>query len=118
MQTKTAIGVRVKVPGFHFWLNAPKEVEFLKSKHRHLFGIEAVFNVDHDDRDREFFLMQKKIEQFLNSTIWFRDGGYQFEEMSCEMIAKMLLDGLDLVRCRVDEDGENYAEVERVWLNE
>lgn len=104
----------MKVPGFHRWPNAPKEVEFLQHKHRHIFGIEAVFVVDHNDRDKEFFLMQKEIEAHLSAAFYFTDGGYQFEDMSCEMIATMLLKELDLIRCRVDEDGENYAEVERI----
>ncbi len=119
MQTKTTIGVKLKVAGFHFWKDAPDQVKFLRDNHRHIFGIECTFEVNHDDRDKEFFIEQSTILAFLKSSFESSPHGFQFKGRSCEMIAKTLLIRFpEMIKCRVDEDNENYAEVERVWVNE
>lgn len=109
MQNKNEIGVKITVPGFHFWKDAPDEVAFLRHNHRHLFGIEIVFKVDHNDRNLEFFLMQRSLREYLESNFGKSEDGYLFGGMSCESIAQSLVDDLGLLWAKVDEDGENWG---------
>jgi hypothetical protein len=44
-------------------------------------------------------------EEYFDSNIRMMD----FENMSCEMIAKELITKFDLLKCEVSEDGENGA---------
>jgi len=110
MKTKTSIIVRWQFEGFHFYGDAPVDVKFLRHDHRHLFKCSAKIEVTHDDRELEFFLVQRK----LKST--FGDGQMNF--MSCEMIAKEILSflqntyGFRDMEIEVSEDGENSAVVE------
>lgn len=106
---QTQIGVKLVVPGFHFWKDAPEEVSFLRHNHRHLFGIECIFEVNHQDRQLEFFIVQQALRKHLDLTYEQDHNGYQFGAMSCEMIAQELLDTFSLISCKVDEDGENFG---------
>lgn len=109
---KTTIIVRTRKEGIHCYPNAPQEVEFLKSPHRHEFHIEAEIEVFHDDRELEFILVKRDLDNWLSSV-------YNLSFKSCEMIAKDIHTHLDLkwgcikryVRVDVFEDGENGARV-------
>ena len=103
------IAVKITVPGFHFWKDAPEEVSFLRLNHRHLFVITAVWKVDHQDRHLEFFLMQRVLRRHLDLIYQKNEDGYQFGQRSCETIAQELVDSLNLVRCIVSEDDENMG---------
>ena len=115
----TEVYCTLEVEGVHCWPECPlEEVAYLRDPHRHVFHIKAFANVSHDDRDIEFIVLKHKI---LN---WFYDGWFDsklrlfnFGPMSCEMIAKRLIDEFDLSRCEVSEDGENGAivSVENVY---
>lgn len=99
---------RTRVEGFHFWKDAPPEVEFLRVRHRHLFGVEVEVEVAHDDRDVEFIIMKREIERY------FAEHPIDGPE-SCELIAVRLRDhlaasrGWRVRRITIDEDGENGA---------
>lgn len=82
--TKTISTIRI--PGFHNWPQAPNEVGYLGSKHRHLFTIRCEWPVHHDDRDVEFHLAQQAMRDVLEK--WREGDVYEFEGMSCEMIAR------------------------------
>lgn len=105
------ICVRLSVPGFHYWGNAPLEVAFLRSRHRHLFTIEATLAPRHDDRDMEFFLVRRQLAEAVDRMFLSRGSmGYEFGERSCESIARELVEALPAwpwVRCVVWEDMEN-----------
>lgn len=107
---KTTIKVRWQFEGFHYYGQAPEEVSFLKEKHRHLFKCSAEIEVTHNDRELEFFLIQRKLKQR------FQDGSHDFK--SCEMIAHDVVDyliglyGDRWVEVEISEDGENSALVE------
>jgi hypothetical protein len=108
---KTSIAVRWQFEGFHYYINAPKGVEFLKNSHRHLFKCTAKIEVHHADRELEFFIVQRKLKKKFN------DGNVS--GMSCETIAKEILEylqkryGTKRSYCiEVSEDGENSAIVE------
>lgn len=108
----TTIIVRTQKEGIHCYPNAPKEVEFLKSPHRHMFHIEAEIQVFHDDRELEFIIVKRDLDNWLQLNVDYK---------SCEMIAKDILDYLHsrwdcsdrYTRVDVFEDGENGARVVR-----
>lgn len=107
---KTSIIVRWQFEGFHYYPHAPHEVLFLRETHRHLFKCSAKIEVRHDNRELEFFIVQRALKR------QFGDG--QMNNMSCEMIAKKIVEfiwleyGERAVSVEVSEDGENSAVVE------
>lgn len=101
----TTVIVKYQFEGLHCWDNCPiEEVSFLKDKHRHVFHVELEKEVSHADRDVEIIMLKRKAEAFSRSR-------YDYGRMSCEMIAKELLDKFKLKTCTVLEDGENGAKV-------
>jgi hypothetical protein len=104
---KTNIIVNLQHEALHQWSDCSlKGVEFLKYPHRHIFHICCKKEVTHDDRDIEIILLKRKINKYLNEMF-----PKTFGEMSCEMIAKLLLNCFELNYCSVLEDNENGAEV-------
>ncbi len=100
----TMISVRFSFVGFHRWPAAPSSHEYLASRHRHRFEVEARVEVFEDDREIEFhdFL------DFCRSGLAEGDWG----SASCEMMAAGLArtivaeyPGRD-VSVAVFEDGE------------
>ncbi len=105
---KTSIWVSHLFEGFHRWDKAPEDVAFLRNTHRHLFDVKVGMSVGHDDREIEFFQLQREVATYCK-THFERDMG----ELSCEMIAKQLLTEFDASFVEVSEDGENGAIVKR-----
>lgn len=114
---KTYIGITLDIEGLHQWsgvVDTPykDEVGYLQYPHRHIFRIECQKEVHHDDRDVEFIAFKHEVQSFIRKEFWStHDNLCNFGDMSCEMIAKILLVNFDLVSCKVSEDGENYAVV-------
>lgn len=115
MSINTTIWVTFQKEGIHKYpaaLTDPKlkDVEFLGYPHRHMFHFTVEMEVFHDDRDVEFILFKRELEEFYNC------GVLKLDFKSCEMIAKDLLqtlqvkayDGRD-IKITVSEDGENGA---------
>ena len=107
------ITVRGQYDGFHKWADAPDEVAFLKNLHRHLFKWEATIQVYHDDRELEFFMVQKQINTAIMPFLQMKELG------SCEMQAEFILGCLvneygprRRYTVAVSEDGENDGAVE------
>lgn len=100
---------RTQFEAFHSWDDAPDEVAFLRKNHRHIFHVELTVEVDHDDRDVEFILMKRALEEYIEECLAHRD-------YSCEQYAKSIARwGANTydqpTRCTVSEDGENGARV-------
>ena len=95
---------------YHQWREAPEEVYFLRTLHRHNFHVRAEKVVTHDDRDVEFILLKKRV----NATIEKIQDDEYVNTWSCERWASELLTRLNLDKVEVSEDGENGAVVERV----
>jgi len=100
------IWVTFALPGIHCYPNAPEDVAYLKSPHRHLFKFRVSVNVYHDDREIEF-------HQFLNfCTSQYSAGTLELDYKSCEMLAEELMDILiekypgRTLEIEVSEDGE------------
>lgn len=114
---KTEVYCTLQVEGTHNWPECPfDEVGYLRDPHRHLFHIKAYKKVNHDDRDVEFIMLKHQIEQYLHKRYYeeptkinIHDSLHKFGAMSCEMIAKELIQEFDLSRCEVSEDNENGA---------
>jgi len=108
---KTTIICKLQIEGIHNWQNCPlEEVKFLKDPHRHIFHISCEKEVFHDDRDVEFIMFKRQILKYLKNK--YEDNEcHKFGSMSCEMIAKELINEFNLVSCEVFEDNENGARV-------
>ncbi len=107
---KREIIVSVQMIGFHSWPKAPKEVSFLRNRHRHVFHVKAGIAVKHNDRDREFFMEQT----FLRKVLRKHFNKHEENVGSCESICEFLLNTLPYVRwVQVEEDGENGARLDR-----
>ena len=111
----TNVIVKLQVEGIHNWPDAAEvfpEVAFLSEHHRHMFHITCKKKVNHDDRDVEFIMFKRDIQEYLYDKYY--KGLVRchfFKSMSCEMIARELYEKFDLEYCSVFEDNENGAEI-------
>ncbi len=113
---KYFINIRFNFEGFHKYDDAPKEVEYLKLKHRHLFYVEAKIEVFHNDRELEFIMVKNDLQDFIKNEYKDKMVG------SCEMIALDLYGyilykyGVNrLIEVKVYEDNENGGEVSNLY---
>lgn len=85
-----------------------KDVEFLGYPHRHMFHFRVRISVTHNDRDIEFILLKRELENLYQGTM-------NIDYKSCEMLAEELIHYIKLhyldryVEVEVSEDGENGA---------
>jgi hypothetical protein len=86
---------------------ALEDVKFLGYPHRHIFHFKVWIEVFHNDREVEFILFKRWLENL------YGDGTLSLDYKSCEMIAQDLAkyiqtkySGRDLI-IEVSEDGEN-----------
>lgn len=115
----TTISVYATVAGIHCWPDAPDRRAYLRSAHRHVFHIETVADVAHDDRDVEFHDLAERTEtefRALGGSYHDESTLVDFGARSCEMLARELWDvleraGVPIVRVSVGEDGDVWAHV-------
>lgn len=111
----TQIEVKTQFEGIHLYPNAPEEVSFLRHPHRHMFHVAVVLDVFHDDREVEFFILQRQINAYIKGR------GEDMNYRSCEMISKEILEHVigmypgRSCEVRVFEDGENGSIVKYNW---
>lgn len=110
MKTRTIVYCTTQFQAWHNWPGAPDEVAFLRSMHRHMFHVKVWKAVNHDDRDIEFISFKRDVDQYIGNT--FEDE--QLEGVSCEMMARAILEKFDAACVLVSEDDENGALVEDV----
>ena len=112
---KTNVIAKLEVEGLHNWPAAQSvfpEVGFLANMHRHKWFITAKKKVNHDDRDVEFIMFKRDIEQWLKTTYYNTlSRTHEFGAKSCEMLAKEIMEEFDCVYVSVFEDNENGAEI-------
>ena len=108
------IGVKTSVEGFHAFAKAVEmfgqAVDFLAVRHRHNFGVEMEIIVNHNDRDQEFILVQRRVQKYLYDKYGFPA---EFGNLSCEAIAEELMNEFNAIVVKVDEDGENFARIRK-----
>ena len=111
-KVKKSIWVTFQKEGIHKYPDAPDEVEFLRYPHRHIFKFKVQIDVEHDDRDIEFFIFKRWLEGL------YADDTLQLDYKSCEMmaddLAKQIKDKYPGRQLSIDvsEDGENGCHVE------
>ena len=111
-RVKKSIWVTFQKEGIHKYPNAPKEVEFLKYPHRHIFKFKVQIEVYNDDRDIEFFIFKRWLESL------YADDILELDYKSCEMIADDLAKEIKdkysdrWLAIDVSEDGENGCHIE------
>ena len=115
---KYSVVVTFSIEGFHCWPAAKDvfpEVSFLSYRHRHMFGFRCYASVTHTDRDKEFILLKREIQNELLLN-FEKDitNVLEFGPMSCEAIGEYLLEQFpELYKVEVWEDWENGAIIER-----
>lgn len=113
---QTTIFCRTKFEGTHCYPSAPEEVAYLRSEHRHMFGVEVRMDTFHDDREVEFIMLKHFVNDWIDEHLKWGKEIAELGAMSCEQVAKELIIKLeqrfgtarDMV-VTVDEDGENGA---------
>lgn len=106
--TTTSVTVTFSYEGIHAYPDAPDEVAFLRTPHRHVFHVEASLEVFHDDRDVEFILLKRELQRVVSGDM---------NNKSCEMAAREIVHYLHykypMRKCKVtvSEDKENSATV-------
>jgi 6-pyruvoyl-tetrahydropterin synthase len=99
--------------GLHHWPGAPDDVAFLRTLHRHKFGVRVDVNVNHSDRDVEFFQFKRVMDLLLRVDVPALL--ISTPALSCEMLAQFIGEtlvkqtGASLYSVEVNEDGENGA---------
>lgn len=112
MNDKSFIWVTFQKEGIHKYPAAAtnpalQSVSFLGYDHRHIFHFRVELEVFHDDRDVEFIMLKRELENL------YSDGTLQLDYKSCEMMARDLYDYINskypdrAVRIEVSEDNEN-----------
>jgi hypothetical protein len=107
------IEVTFQKEGIHKYpaaLDDPKlaDVQFLGYPHRHMFHFRIRVSVNHNDRDIEFILFKRELENLYQGTM-------NIDYKSCEMLAEELIEYIvknypsRYVEVGVSEDGENGA---------
>ena len=110
MEFEEEVWVTFQLEGIHSWPACPfEEVSFLRHPHRHMFHIKAHKEVTHSDRDVEFIMLKREMMDYMLEK-WGSNGikssdphcpTMKFGAMSCEMIAKDLIERFDLLQCEV-----------------
>ena len=109
---KNIVIIQFEIEGFHNYPNAPKEVDFLSFNHRHNFKIKAGYEVLDLNREREIFICRDEVKSYLNESFGMP---CQFKNMSCEMIAKEILEFAQedgMIWCEVWEENTGGARIE------
>ena len=111
---QTNVIVKLELEGLHNWpdaLTVVPEVGFLSNIHRHKWYITAKIRVCHDDRDVEFIMFKRDIEEYLRVE-YYNDMSrtHEFGATSCEMLAREILKQFNCCYVSVFEDNENGAE--------
>jgi len=104
--------IQFEIEGFHNYPNAPQQVNFLSFDHRHTFKIKAGYKVSNLNREKEIFICRDEIKEYLIESY---GSPCQFNNMSCEMIAKEILefgseDGM--IWCEVWEEQTGGSRIE------
>lgn len=86
---KNIVIIQFEIEGFHNYPNAPDKVNFLSNNHRHTFIIKSGYKVSDLNREREIFICRDIVKNYLEESFGVP---CQFKNMSCEMIAKEILE--------------------------
>lgn len=107
---ETFVMVQTQFPAIHCWPECPfEQVKFLQHPHRHIFYVRITVRVEHNDRDVEFLVLKRHLQDFIRANFYDKDLG----RMSCEDIIDHIFGFLSLkvniASIEVWEDKENGA---------
>lgn len=106
---KTYVITKNVIEGTHYFKDADIPVKYLANEHRHLFYINCKWKVKHDDRDIEIICQQHLLSNYIKDNY---GAPATFGNMSCEMIAKNIVQFFDnCIECEVLEDNQGGAVV-------
>lgn len=106
---KRMIWVTFQKEGVHSYPDAPASVAYLRNPHRHVFHFKVWIEVFHDDREIEFIIFKRELEDL------FGEGALKLHNQSCEMLSDALHKEIATkyphrrIQIEVSEDGENGA---------
>jgi flagellar biosynthesis component FlhA len=101
------VWVTADFEGLHHWPTAPDPVKFLKEPHRHVFKVKMWVEVQGSDREVEFILLKRRLNDFLNDSYAWPHVAHT--TYSCEQMAEEILKHFNATMVSVSEDGENGA---------
>jgi len=85
--------VKTSIDGYHHWPDAPDHREYLRTPHRHTFGVSCMVPVTEEDRELEFHDLCDKLHLAARSVAYYaKCGCVDYDAMSCEMIASKILE--------------------------
>lgn len=117
----TTVWVRTSFVALHSWEDAPEQVKYLRSPHRHKFNVFLAVRTD-ADREVEFHMLKHKLDGYIQSSFVLTSttdleydivGIVPTVNLSCEVMARRILQHFTAAIVTVDEDGENGATVTR-----
>lgn len=82
LTAKKFVYCKTRWEDFHCWPDAPEDVKFLRTLHRHEFHMELSVDVNGDDRDVEFILLKRFVESVILPVLKNDMGVHK----SCEMM--------------------------------
>lgn len=103
--------VKTQFEGIHYYPGAPREVNFLKNAHRHIFYITVWIEQYHNERDVEFILFKRFIGKIIKNSKFPKDA-------SCETMSDFLANEISKkyenrsFKIEILEDNENGALIE------
>jgi hypothetical protein len=121
--------INTSFPGVHNWPEASQfagdAVGFLQHPHRHTFHIKAEMEVSSSDREIEFFILKKKVNDIIEKLYDCPLNGvaYELGRRSCEQIAEEIIKELRVdfnykgtIMIEVWEDNEVGAKVSSEYI--
>ena len=101
---------KITFPGWHYWAAAPDgRHAFLREPHRHMFTFEVEVLLEHNDRQVEFFDLQKEMHKVLplNLILGAPGVGSSCEALAEDMGKVLHVNGYKVLEVLVSEDGES-----------
>ena len=107
MKKKSTIVVKTQFEGVHQYLDAPQQVDFLRSVNRHMFYVNIEIEVDHYERELEFIIVKGAIDRFIRCASAFSvlDSCETMASKICDYVTRIY--GQRNMKCCVYEDNEN-----------
>ena len=106
--------VRTRFEKLHRWVDAPEDVAFLRSLHRHEFHVRLRISQERGvDREVEFIGVKRWLDRLVDLTVKLLPDTVSCEEMADYFVlqAASKYGEARTYECEVSEDGENGAVV-------
>jgi len=107
--------ITTQFEGYHRWPSAPKEVDFLRDSHRHIFHVTVWIFQSHDDREVEYIMAKRLLNKTIDEMVKEYDLLSGLSSKSCEMMCSYIQTAFKKkynrsgVQVQVLEDNENGA---------